>query len=91
MAMQAQLNPQVMQQKVSPDYHATMGINLQEGRLFNETDLKESQQVCLVSEDLANRLWVGQSALGQRLKIGAPNNNNQLMTVVGIVHLLCAH
>jgi len=80
-----QLNPQVIQQKVSPAYHAMMGIGLQAGRYFSETDLKESQAVCLLSEDLANRLYPGKNAMGQRLKVGGPNSNNALMTIVGIV------
>lgn len=78
------LNPKVIQQKVSPDYHSTMGIQLISGRLFNEADLKEAQPVCIISQDLARRLWPGEPALGQRLKIGAPENNNKLMTVVGV-------
>lgn len=78
------LNPKVIQQRVSPDYHGTMGIQLESGRTFNEADLKETLSVCIVSTDLAKRLWPGEPTLGKRLKIGPPENNNKLMTVIGI-------
>lgn len=78
------LNPKVILQKVSPGYHGTMGIPLISGRTFNQADLKETLPVCIVSTDLAKRLWPSESALGKRLKIGPPENNNQLMTIVGV-------
>ena len=80
------LNPKVIQQKVSPQYHQTMGIALLEGRSFKANDLKGSQQVCLVSQDLANRLWPDGTALGKRLKVGNIDSNNAWLTIVGITN-----
>lgn len=78
------LNPKVNQQKVTADYHSAMGIKLQSGRDFNIEDQKSSLPVCIISKDLANRLWPNQSALGQRLKTGATDSQSAFMTVVGI-------
>lgn len=78
------LNPTVIQQKVSPEYHQTMGIQLISGRAFQNDDLKETLPVCIISSDLAGRLWPSEAALGKRLKIGSPENNNKFMTVVGV-------
>ncbi|MEP1097117.1 MAG: FtsX-like permease family protein [Cyclobacteriaceae bacterium] len=78
------LNPKVNQQKVSPDYHQAMNIQLREGRTFSIEDQKSSLPVCIVSTDLAKKLWPEHQVLGKRLKIGPMTNNNSYLTVVGI-------
>ncbi len=52
---------------VSPDFFATLGITLVNGRTF-PADLKtRDHAVVIVNEALARRLWPGRSAIGQRL------------------------
>ncbi len=52
---------------VAPGYFATLRIPLVAGRDFHADDVDGSQAVAIVGEDLARRLWPGQSAVGQQL------------------------
>jgi len=52
---------------VTPDYFATIGIELVEGRLFAPDITAKSPPVIVVNESLARQLWPGKSAIGQRL------------------------
>jgi predicted permease len=55
--------------RVSPEYFATLGISIVEGRTFATVDTPESPRVVIVNETLARRFWPGQSALGKRLHL----------------------
>jgi predicted permease len=55
--------------RVSPEYFATLGIPIVEGRAFNAGDTPQSPPVIVVNETLARRYWPGQSAVGKRLHI----------------------
>ncbi|HTO03932.1 MAG TPA: FtsX-like permease family protein, partial [Opitutus sp.] len=60
---------------VTPDYFATLGIKLIEGRLFPADIDSKSPRVVVVNESLARLLWPERSAIGQRLatiESGAP-------------------
>jgi putative ABC transport system permease protein len=63
----------------SKTYFQAAGIQLTAGRPFDERD-GDSTEV-MISENLAERLWPGQSAVGRPLRI----YNKRLMNVVGIV------
>lgn len=65
---------------VGTDYFATLGIDLVEGREFEERDGPEQQRVIVIDERLANRFWGSSSALGQRMQMGG-----QEWTVIGVV------
>ena len=51
---------------VSPDYFATLGITLVEGRTFTAADLTGPVRT-IISESMARKLWPGRSALGKRI------------------------
>ena len=70
---------------VSPDYFATLGIPLRDGRVFTAQDRLGTQPVAIVSESLADRLWPGR-AVGESLTIH-PDGEGQPQTVlvVGVV------
>lgn len=84
-------NPDVNFEAVTPDYFRTTGIRLLEGRDFTERDVDDAPRVAIVSRSLGERLWPGESAVGQRLLAsfgsrtfdddGAP----RFQTVVGVV------
>lgn len=61
---------------VAPNYFRTMEIPLLQGRDFTERDSPEAPLVAIVSKRLAQRLWPGQNAVGQRIEwpswVGAP-------------------
>ncbi len=71
---------------VTPEYFATMGIPLVEGRLFAPTDRRDHELVMVVSESLARVAWPGESAVGKRISCceGGPDHP-RLKTVVGVV------
>jgi putative ABC transport system permease protein len=84
---EAERNPLVNFETVSPDYFATLGIAVKRGRVFSERDAEGQPGVVVVSESLARRAWPGQDPIGRRLKIplpGAPYHDTWL-EVVGVV------
>jgi putative ABC transport system permease protein len=71
---------------VTPDYFATMGIPLVEGRLFEPTDVRDHDLVMVVSESLARAAWPGESALGKRMDCCEGGRDHPMLkTVVGVV------
>ena len=69
---------------VTPEYFAVMGIPLLRGRLFSDTDRAASEPVMLIGDATARQLWPGVDPIGQRVRIGDPNNG-PWRTIVGIV------
>lgn len=63
-------------------YFATMGTRVLRGRPITEEDRTGSAPVVLVSDAMAKRLWPGQDALGQCMRVGA--DTSPCRTVVGI-------
>lgn len=63
---------------VAPDYFATMGIRLQEGRAFTAAD---PDDVVIVSQATARKYWAQQSPVGRRLRLGA---KRPWLTVIGV-------
>ncbi|UCG87816.1 MAG: ABC transporter permease, partial [Gemmatimonadota bacterium] len=66
--------------QVSPDYFATMGIDLEEGRAFTNDDDESAPKVVVVNQFMAGRYWGQRSAVGGRLRLG-----NAWHDVVGVV------
>jgi putative ABC transport system permease protein len=52
---------------VSPDYFATMGIQLVRGRAFTARDDEKAPPVAIINETMAQRFWPNEDALGRRL------------------------
>jgi putative ABC transport system permease protein len=55
---------------VSPDYFATLGIPLVEGRDFGRGDVAGGEPVAIVNEVFAKRFWGDSSAVGRTIQIG---------------------
>jgi predicted permease len=55
---------------VSPDYFRTMGTRIRRGRAFTRADTRNAPLVMVVSESMAKKLWPGQDAIGQCVKLG---------------------
>lgn len=64
--------------QVAPDYFATLGIPLVEGRTFRADD---PENAAVVGEGLSRRLWNGESALGRRLRL---RPDAPWLTVMGV-------
>ncbi|MCK5650415.1 MAG: ABC transporter permease, partial [Gemmatimonadetes bacterium] len=78
----------------SPGYMEAMGIPLLEGRLFQEADNAEGQQVMIIDEWLALRYWPESSPLGRRMMFGAVPGmeeaelDENLHTIVGVIGVI---
>jgi predicted permease len=64
---------------VSPDYFATLGIPLVDGRDFTDHDDDHSTKVAVINETMAKRFWPGQSPIGRTFKAAW-----RTLTVVGV-------
>ena len=67
-----------------PGYFSTLGIPLIEGRDFTDRDRASNDKVAIINRAMAERYWQGQSALGKRFKLGALQNDNPWIVVVGV-------
>ena len=74
--------PQAYFNVVAPDYFRTLGIPLIRGRDIVTTDTRESDQVIVVNETMARRLWPNGDALGRRLSLAGVTG--PWATIVGI-------
>jgi predicted permease len=71
---------------VTPGYFRGVGIEILDGRDFDERDFEPGAPgVFIVGETLARKFWPNQSAVGKRLVGGAvPPKDGQWATVVGV-------
>jgi predicted permease len=68
---------------VSPGYFAAMGLRLHDGRFFAEADRFGAENVCLLNETLARKLFPGESALGKAILTGPAADT--VVRIVGVV------
>ena len=82
-------NPATNYEAITPGYIEAMRMHVRRGRTFTDADDTRGEQVVIVSDGLARRLWPGQEAVGKRLLApGAPKDVNgkpMWSTVVGVV------
>jgi putative ABC transport system permease protein len=72
-------------QYVSPSYFSLLNIALRQGRLITNDDAFTTLPVAVINQRLAKKYWPGQSALGQRLRVGTDGSGGAWMTIVGVV------
>jgi predicted permease len=53
---------------VSPEYFATIGVPIVEGRGFSNDDRPDTTRVAIVNETFVRRYWPGQSAVGKTFR-----------------------
>jgi putative ABC transport system permease protein len=56
--------------RVSPGYFSAMRIPLVQGREFDDLDGRPAQQVVIISQTMARRLWPDETAIGKHLLSG---------------------
>ena len=78
--------PRATTRAVTTGLFEALGVQLLEGRFFTEEE-RLPNLVLIVDDRLAERLWPGQSAVGQRLRIGQASPERP-GTVVGVVRHL---
>jgi putative ABC transport system permease protein len=69
----------------SPGYFETIGIRLLHGRLFDQSDGPETQQVALISESLARRYWPNEDPVGKGIQYGSMDEDTHVLRIVGVV------
>jgi predicted permease len=67
------------------DYWQALGIPLIEGRFLEDADSHREQKVCVVDQAFVARYWPGQSAIGRRIATDVEINEENAMTIVGVV------
>jgi putative ABC transport system permease protein len=66
---------------VMGDYLSTLRVPLIKGRFLGPQDLPSAQLVAVISQQMAQRFWPGQEAVGKQLRVGP----SAVLTVVGVV------
>lgn len=69
-------------QAVSKDYFTTMGIQLIEGRLFDDRDVQAGPPAMIVNKAMAQTFWPNQNPIGRHAR---PGGGKEWCTVVGVV------
>jgi predicted permease len=75
-------NPNGDWQVVTPGYFETMGVQLLRGRFLTDADRVDGQQVVIIDQNMAERYWPGEDALGKRFHLGT--RDQPWATIVGI-------
>jgi putative ABC transport system permease protein len=71
---------------VGPKYFETLGIELLQGRDFNDADDPKKPRVVIVNETMAQRFWPGQDPVGRTLRMADETGpKGPEMQVVGVV------
>jgi putative ABC transport system permease protein len=69
----------------SPGYFDAMGVRLLRGRLFDQTDGPNTEQVALISEALARRHFPNEDPLGHTIQYGNMDGDHHPLRIVGVV------
>ena len=77
--------PRAFVRRITPGHFATLGMPIVEGRDFGLADLDAQSAAVIVSRNVAERFWPGQSAVGRRIKQGALASDTPWLTIVGVV------
>ena len=79
-----ELPPVPGRSNVSPGYFHAMGIPLLAGRLIEDSDTDDSQNVAVIDSFLADKYFTGSNPIGRQLRNGV-DENATVYTIVGIV------
>lgn len=69
----------------SSDYFAAMKIPVLSGRLFDASDLPNSQHVAVISQTLAQRYWKNENPIGKQIQFGNMDGDKRMFQIVGVV------
>jgi predicted permease len=71
--------------RIGPDYFATMGIPLLNGREFTVADAAGSTKVAIINETMARRFFANRNPIGSRFAFGAGDRVRPDIEIVGVV------
>ncbi len=70
---------------VSPELFATLGLKLERGRLFDETDTSTTPPVAVLNQLAVDRYFPEQDPIGQRVKLGTAEDDGPWLEIIGVV------
>jgi predicted permease len=70
---------------VGPDYFDAMGISVLSGRSFKNTDDEKAPPVVVINQQMAERFWPGQNAVGQFVTLMGPDGGRTRAEIIGVV------
>jgi len=79
-----ELPPMLAAFDVTPGFFSALGIELEAGDGFEQSDVDGSRRVVVVNRMAAEELWPGERAVGKRLALGT-GEDAPWFTVVGVV------
>src|SRR6202041_647522 len=68
-----------------PDYFASLGIPLLEGRTFSDADSSAAPPAAIINRAMAAKYWPNQNPLGQRVRIDSSDDGAPWKPIVGVV------
>jgi putative ABC transport system permease protein len=79
--------PWMIHQIVSPGYFRALGIRLLKGRVFDDRDQPNAENVVIINQSIAERFFAGQDPIGKQLDDMGHlfNRPRHLTTIVGVV------
>ena len=69
----------------SPGYSSALGLELREGRFFDDRDRDNTPYVAVVNEAFAHIFFPLENALGKRVKMGGPDAPFPWYSIVGVI------
>ena len=70
---------------VSPTFFRTMGLSLQQGRLFEQKDVNDPTGLFVVNQAFADRYLAGRNPIGANILLGVLSPHPSKIPVIGIV------
>ena len=77
--------PLASAEAISPDYFKVLGIPLQHGRVFEETDDKKHPEVAIINHEMQQRVWPNEDPIGKRVSFDQGKSWIEIVGVVGDV------
>jgi len=69
----------------SPEYLSAFGVDVVDGRWFDDRDRSGAEPVAVVNQSFASRYLASGTVLGTRFRLGDPDGLEPWVTVVGVV------
>jgi predicted permease len=70
---------------ITPNFFATFGAEIREGRDFSLQDREDGVPVAIVNQSFAHRYFEGESAVGKRIRLGRSLSELPWLSIVGVV------
>src|SRR5581483_1297513 len=76
--------PMLLHQISLPGYFKAMGIPLEAGREFTDSDGTNGERLTIINQSIARRYFPNGDALGKRIRFGPPEDNEPWHTIIGV-------